>query len=199
MRFDPRLRIADDVAGQIAAFIVPDGTAFLTDAYPFPLTAETVAGQPHVRAATGEEVTTLLTTGGFPPEEEIDWPGDPAMAADRQVEWQCNSNDVPNFEDGCRLWAGEVLLSSGQGLAGPFYIHEMAAGAWAFAEALKLPESEVFEVQVVPYVCARSFAPSLLRDGEAAYRGLRRGYTMSPMRPGGAPTVLALPDVSPGA
>jgi hypothetical protein len=115
------------------------------------------------------------------------------------VEWQCNSNDVPNFEDGCRLWAGEVLLSSGQGLAGPFYVHELAAGAWAFSEALKLPESEVFEVQVVPYVCARSFAPSLLRGGEDAYRGLLRGYTISPVRSGGAPTVLTLPDVSPGA
>ena len=155
MRFDPRLRIAEDVADQIAAFVVPDGTAFMIDAFPFPSAVELVAGTAHLRAATGEEVTALLTTGGFPPEKGIDWPGDPALAAGRQVEWQCNSNDVPSFEDGCRLWAGEVLLSTGQGIAGPFYIHELAAGAWVFSEALKLSESEVFEVPVVPYVCAR--------------------------------------------
>lgn len=198
MRIDPRLAIPEDVADQIAAFGVPDGTAFLTDAYPFPLTAELLNGALYLRAATGDEVTALLTTG-FPPEEGIDWPGDPALTAGREVEWQCNANDVPSFEDGCRLWAGEVLLSSGKGVAGPLYIHELAARAWAFSEALKRPESEVFEAQVVAYVCAQSFAPSLLREGELAYRGYRRCYALSPVRPGGAPTVLTLPYGSPGA
>lgn len=191
MWIDPGLRIPKDTADQISAAAVPGSGAFLTDAYPFPLTAELVNREVRLRAATGDEVTELLTTGGFPPEPGVQWPGDPALAPGREVEWQIDEGDPPTREDSCRLWAGEVLLCSGQGLAGPFYIHEMAARAWAFSEALKQARDDIFEIQVVPYVCARSFAPELLRDGEAAYRGFRRCYARSPIQPGGAPTVLA--------
>ena len=198
MRIDPRLAIPKDVADQIAAFDVPDGTAFLTDAYPFPLTAELLNGALYLRAATGDEVTALLTTG-LPPEEGIDWPGDPALAAGREVEWQCNANDVPSFEDGCRLWAGEVLLSSGKGVAGPFYIHELAARAWAFSEALKRPESEVFEVQVVAYVGARPSRPRCYGRASWHIVAIAVARPCRRLRPGGAPTGSPLPDGSPGA
>ncbi len=165
----------------------------MTDAYPFPLTPELVNREVRLRAATGDEVTELLTTGGFPPEPGVQWPGDPALALGREVEWQIDEGDPPTREDSCRLWAGEVLLCSGQGLAGPFYIHEIAARAWAFSEALKQVRGDVFEIQVVPYACARSFAPALLREGEVANRGSRRRYVISPIKPSGIPVVLAFP------
>jgi hypothetical protein len=189
----PGLRIPKDTADQISAAAVPGSGAFLTDAYPFPLTPELVNREVRLRAATGDEVTELLTTGGFPPEPGVQWPGDPALALGREVEWQIDEGDPPTREDSCRLWAGEVLLCSGQGLAGPFYIHEIAARAWAFSEALKQVRGDVFEIQVVPYACARSFAPALLREGEVANRGSRRRYVISPIKPSGIPVVLAFP------
>ena len=196
MWIDPELRLPKDTADQISAAAVPANGAFLTDAYPFPLTAELVNRELRLRAATGDEVTELLTTGGFPPEPGAKWPGDPALALGREVEWQIDESDPPTREDSCRLWAGEVLLCSGQGLAGPFYIHEMAARAWAFSEALKQVREEVFEIQVVPYACARCFAPALLREGEVAYRGFCRRYAISPIQASGAPTVMTLPDTA---
>ncbi len=183
MWLDPGLRIPKDTADQISAAAVPGSGAFLTDAYPFPLTAELVNREVRLRAATGDEVTELLTTGGFLP-------------LGREVEWQIDESDPPTREDSCRLWAGEVLLCSGQGLAGPFYIHEIAARAWAFSEALKQARGDVFEIQIVPYACARSFASALLQEGEVAYRGFRRRYVISPVRPSSAPTVLTLPDTA---
>ena len=194
MRIDPGLRIPKDTADQISAAAVPGNGAFLTDAYPFPLTADLADREVRLRAATGDEVTELLTTGGFPPEPGVEWPEDPALALGREVEWQIDEGDSPAREASCRLWAGEVLLCSGQGLAGPFYIHELAARAWAFSETLKQARDDVFEVQVVPYACARSFAPALLREGEVAYRGFRRRYAISPIQASGAPMVLTLPD-----
>ena len=196
MRVDPRLRMSAALAEQITAMRVADGAAFLTDAYPFPLVAEMVGDELQLRAATGEEVTALLTTGDVPSDDEVRWPGDPAQAMGREIEWQLDQISEPVREAGCRLWAGEVLLSSGQGSAGPFYIHELAAAAWAFCEALKHPPESVFEIQVVPYACARSFAPALLRDGDMAFRGFRRRYAAPPIQPGGAPVVLALPRAS---
>ncbi len=159
MRIDPRLMIPEDVASRIAAFVVPNGAAFMTDIYPFALAAETQAGEPYIRAATADEVTALLTTGGFPPEKGVDWPGDPAVPTGSPVTWQRRQADEPAEEEGCRLYAGEVVLRSGRGIAGPFFIHEQAARSWALVAALELSESEVHEAQVVPYACVRRPRP----------------------------------------
>ncbi|MEO8714334.1 MAG: hypothetical protein ABI369_04915 [Acetobacteraceae bacterium] len=67
---------------------------------------------------------------------------------------------------------------------GPFYVHRMAATAWVVSTALGRPEGEVFECQLVPYACARRFAPALLRGGEAEYDRLCR-FTEAPVRPAG--------------
>ena len=196
MRVDSRLRMSAALAEQITAVAVTDGAAFLTDVYPFPLVSEMVGDELQIRAASGEKVTALLTIGEVPSDDEVRWAGDPAQAIGREIEWQLDQNSEPVREAGCRLWAGEVLLSSGQVSAGPFYIHQLAAAAWAICEALKHPPGSVFEIQVVPYACARSFAPALLRDGDMAFRGFHRRYAAPPIQPGGAPVVLALPRAS---
>jgi hypothetical protein len=63
---------------------------------------------------------------------------------------------------------------------------------WAVSTALGLPEGEVFECQVVPYLCARRFAPALLRIGEAEYNRLRR-FWEAPVRAVEEPSPVVLP------
>jgi hypothetical protein len=63
---------------------------------------------------------------------------------------------------------------------------------WTFFTVLGLPEGEVFECQLVPYRCARRFAPALLRNGEAEYERLRR-FWEAPVRAIGEPLPLTLP------
>ena len=151
--------------------------------------AEVVDRRLRLRAATGDEVTDLLTTGEKTTQDGIDWPGDPAAPTGREIEWQARQDEPPSDDAACLLWAGEVLLQSGAGLAGPFYVHQLAAKAWAISTALSRPEGEVFEAQVVPYACVRAMAPTLIREGETEYRRLRR-FPMSPIRPWGAPEVV---------
>ena len=198
MLADPRLGLSDEAVRRIAEVAVPDGCAFINEVAPFPLTAETVDGQMRLRAATGDEVTDLLTTGDGASADGINWPGDPATPTGREIEWQVRHDEPPSFEPGCLLWSGEILQRSGEGAAGPFYVHRLAARAWAFSTLFSRPEGEVFEAQVVPYACACSVAPKLIHDGEAEYRCLRR-LPMSPVRPWGTPEVVWRAEPAEGA
>jgi hypothetical protein len=65
----------------------------------------------------------------------------------------------------------------------------MAARAWAFSTALALPAGEVFDAQVVPYACAHSCAPALMRGGEKEFRRVNR-FWASPLRPLGEPRAI---------
>jgi len=190
MEFDPRLRITPGEAYDIEAAISPvfeTVTIFMSECYSFPLAAEVRGEEILVRAATGGE---LLTQGDLVDPERIDWPGDPASPTGHEIVWQEAQSDEPRVEDGCRLWAGEVILSARDGLAGPFYVHELAARAWAFSTALGLPERDVLEAQVVPYACAGSSAPALISDA-TLFRRFNRCWE-SPVRPWGQVEVLRL-------
>ena len=195
MRFDPRLMIQDDIEYDVELAATPlceSVTVFIASSYEMPLAAEVQGEDIWVRAATGNEVTTLLTTGLAEQDDGLEWPGDPAAATGFAIEWCETADSEVMSEPGCGLWCGEVLLGSGEGVAGPFYVHEQAAQAWAFSTALGMAEGDVLEAQVVPYTCARSFAPGLLRSGDAEYRRLNR-FWASPVRPWGAPRPVALP------
>lgn len=193
MHIDPRLKMSPETMHEIeTAGFGPDLPSVLfSSAYPFPLTWEVSDGELYVRAATGEEVTDALTTGPEEEGDDLDWPGDPPRAMPIDITWQ--ERPDCSLEEDCvvQLWAGEVLLRSGQGVAGPFYVHEMAATAWAVSTALGLPEGEVFECQLVPYLCVRRFAPDLLRGGEVEYDRLRR-FEEAPVRAIGQPLPLTL-------
>jgi len=194
MRFDPRLKMSPETrrAFEIAD-VGPDLPAVvISSAYPFALTFEALEGDVFVRAAIGEEVTDTLTTGPQDEDDDLDWPGDPPRRLPIDLTWQERSDRGFGEDCAVQLWSGEVLLRTGRGVAGPFYVHEMAATAWAVSTALGLPEGEVFECQVVPYLCARCFAPALLRDGEAEYDRLRR-FWEAPVRAIGEPLPLMLP------
>jgi len=194
MRFDPRLKMSPETRYELAmADFGPDlPTVLFSSAYSFPLTFEAADGDVFVRAATGEEVTDALTTDMVEEGDVLDWPGDPPRRLEMGLTWQ-ERPDGGFEEDGAvQLWSGEVVLRSGQGVSGPFYVHQQAAEAWAFSAALGLPEGEVFECQVVPYRCARRFAPALLRDGEPEYERLRR-FWKAPVRAIGEPLPLMLP------
>ena len=98
MRFDPRLCIGDRAAYDIevaTTAVLEPVTAFLTDGYPYPLTAEFIDAEIHIRAATGDEVTELLTTGGNDDEDRIDWPGDPASETGHEIVWQETASSDP--------------------------------------------------------------------------------------------------------
>jgi len=164
----------------------------ISSACPFPLTFEGGEDDVLVRAATGEEVTDALTTDLQEEGDDLDWPGDPPQRMPTMVTWQERADGDGDEDSAVRLWSGEVLLRSGQGVASPFYVHQMAAQAWAVSTALGLPEGEVFECQVVPYLCARRFAPALLRIGEAEYNRLRR-FWEAPVRAVEEPSPVVLP------
>ncbi len=107
--------------------------------------------------------------------------------------WRERPGDPREEGPTVRLWSGEVVLRTGQGLAGPFFIHRMAATAWAFSNALGQAEEDIFECQAVPYVCVRRFAAGLLLGGEKEARRLNR-FDVSPLRPWGSPIPVGLPD-----
>lgn len=195
IRFDPRLRVPDSAMYDIelaAADPLERVTVFMTDRYNFLLAAEIVGEEILIRAATGDEVSEFLTSGAVEDEENRDWPGDPAESTGHRIEWQEAANGEPAIEEACRLSSGEILFPSGRGVAGPFYVHEQAARGGAFSEALRLPGSEVFKAQVVPYACAKGFAPALLRGGDGEYRRLNR-FWAPPIRPWGQPAVIPVP------
>src|SRR5271165_4316824 len=194
VRIDPRLQMPENVAALIRDAVgsmsgMPG--PFMTSVFAEPLTVEMRDGDLWVRAATGEEVTELLTSGGYE-DDDLDWPGDPADATGHVITWQEHSGGEVCMEPGCRVWSGEVILQSGKGVTGPFYVHEAAARAWAFSSALALPRAEVFQAQVVPYAVARSAAPGLLRLGDAESRRLMR-FWESPLRSWGVPYDVPLP------
>ena len=196
MRFDPRLRIPKDVEYEIELAASPLGegvTVFIASCHDMPLAAEVQRKDIWIRAVTGDEVADLLTTGVVEPGDSLEWPGDPAAATSFAIEWCETADSEVMSEQSCGLWCGEVLLRSGDGVAGPFYAHEEAAQAWAFSTAIGMADGDVLDVQIVPYTCARSFGPGLLRGGDAEYRRLNR-FWASPVRPWGVPTPIDLPE-----
>ena len=74
-----------------------------------------------------------------------------------------------------------MLLTTGRGVAGPFYTHQLAAAAWAFSTALSIPREEVFSAQLVRWLCAKSKAGLLLENGDSELRQLNRAW-MAPVR-----------------
>jgi hypothetical protein len=130
MRFEPRLHIDAETAGLIESTTMPlleSPTVIVTDAYPFPLAAEIVGDAVHVRAATGDELTAFLTLGDAPNPDDFEWHGDPALPAGRETAWQEKQDSGLQANQACYLWSCEVILNSGTGTAGPFYVHEEAA------------------------------------------------------------------------
>jgi hypothetical protein len=194
VRFDPRLKMSPETRYQleIAEFGPDLPTVLFTSAYSIPLTFEASDGDVFVRAATGEEVTDALTTDLVEEGDDLDCPGDPPEHSEIGLTWQERPDSDIGEDDAVLLWSGEVILRSGQGISGPFYVHQLAAEAWTFFTALGLPEGEVFECQLVPYRCARRFAPALLRDGEPEYERLRR-FWEAPVRAIGEPLPVVLP------
>jgi hypothetical protein len=195
MRFEPRLHIDAETAGLIESTTMPlleSPTVIVTDAYPFPLAAEIVGEWVRVRAATGEEMTAFLTVGDLPSGDDFEWPGDPALPAEREIEWQEKQDSEGQLDRACHLWSGEVILNSGRGTSGPFYVHERAARAWAFATALAMPDRDMCQLQVVPYACIRRFAPNLISRGETEFKRLNK-FWVSPVRSGSRVGSFALP------
>ena len=194
MQFDPRLRISEDFAYDLEAtgFGPAIPSVVVSSAYPVPLTCEVVDHDLFVRAATGDEVTDTLTTGDFEPGDLIEWPGDTPARVGRDLEWRERLGDSVEVAPAVRLWSGEVILRNGQGMTGPFFVHHMAAAAWAFSTAIEQDLKTVFQCQVVPYACIRQFAPGLLECGHDEARRLNR-FDVSPLRPWGAPIPVDLP------
>lgn len=195
MRFDPKLQISASAAYEIAVSgFAPGGDPVLiSSAYPAPLACETASGgEIFVRAATGDEVAKMLRTGLTEEGDTLDWPGDPPVGLDQVLDWRERAGGPIEAGESVHLWAGEVIFTSGKGLAGPFYVDQTAAAAWAFSTALGHPLEDVFECQVVPYACVREFAPGVLRGGEAEARRLGR-FDVAPLRPWGTPLPVYLP------
>jgi hypothetical protein len=187
MRFEPRLHIDAETAGLIESTCMPlleSPTVIVTDAYPFPLAAESVGDEVRVRAATGEEMTAFLTVGGVPNPDDFEWPGDPALPAGREIEWQETLDGDVRLDPACHLWSGEVILNSGHGTSSPFFVHERAAHAWVFSATLTIPERDICQLQVVPYACVRRFAPDLINLGETEFNRLVK-FWVSPVRSAG--------------
>ena len=198
IQFEPRLHIDDETADQLEGMLLPlfeSPTVLMTDAYAFPLAAEIVDEVVRVRAATGEEMTEFLTAGDIPNDDGVEWSGDPAMPAGREIDWQETEDHEVETERACYLWSGEVILKSGRGESGPFFVHEQAARAWALATALSMPERDVLEMQVVPYACVRRFAPGLINGGEGEFNRLNR-FWISPVRSWGRVEQFALPGMA---
>jgi hypothetical protein len=117
MRFDPRLRITDDVAYEIEATgagpTLP--SVVITSSYPAPLTCELIDGDLVVRAATGDEVTDTLSTGDAELGDTPTWPGDAPDRLSRDLEWRERPGDSIEEAPAVRLWSAEVILRNGQG------------------------------------------------------------------------------------
>jgi hypothetical protein len=195
MRFEPRLNIDSETAGLIESTTLPlleSPTVIAADAYPFPLAAEIVGDEVRVRAATGEEMTAFLTVGDVPNPDEFEWPGDPAVPAGREIEWQETQYSEVQLDRACQLWSGEVVLNSGIGTSGPFYVHEPAARSWAFSTALTVPDHAICEFQVVIFACVRRFAPDVIRAGDGEFRRLNK-FWISPLRISGRVEEFSLP------
>jgi hypothetical protein len=193
--FDQRLHLDTGTAGQIEAMlslVLELPTVVLAAGYPFPLTAKIAGEDVWVRAATSEETTAFLTAGDVPNADGLDWPGDPAMPTGREIEWQETQQSEPQIERACHLWNGEVILKSGWGLSSPFYVHEEAARAWTLSTAHAMEFRDVFGLQVVPYACARRFAPELIKGGEVECNRLNR-FWISPVRSWGQIVQFPLP------
>jgi hypothetical protein len=156
-------------------------TVIVSDAYPFSLAAEIAGDGVRVRAATGEEMTAFLTVGDVPSADVFEWPGDPALPTGHEIEWQEKQDSEGQLDRACHLWSGEVILNSGSGTSGPFYMHEQAARSWAFSTALTLPEQNIWELQVVPYACVRRFTPDVIKAGDGEFKRLNKLW-ISPLR-----------------
>jgi hypothetical protein len=194
MRFDPRLRISNDVAYELEATgfgpVMP--SVVISSSYPVPLACEWADGELFVRAATGDEATDTFTTGDFEPGDTLKWPGDVPQRIGKDLTWREKASDSIAEGAAVRLWAGEVVLRTGQGLAGPFFVHELAAAAWAFSTTLQQAEEHVFECQVVLYARVRQFAPGLLLGGDKEAHRLDQ-FDVSPLRPWGLQRPLNFP------
>jgi len=183
IRIDPRLGVDDDTASRLrcdAEPLLTIVTVFLTSSYDDVLAAEITDDVEHglhvlVRAATGDEATYLLCSA----DDEED--GNDPETAGRDITWQQVQDSEDLTEPAVVLWSGEVLLTTGRGVAGPFYIHQLAAAAWAFSTALGIPREEIFSAQLVRWLCAKSKTGLLLENGDSALRQLNRAWT-APVR-----------------
>jgi len=104
MRFEPRLHIDAETAGLIDSTTLPlleSPTVIVTDAYPFPRAAEIVGDEVRVRAATGDELTAVLTVGDAPNPDDFEWPGDPGLPAGREIEWQEKQDSEVELDRAC--------------------------------------------------------------------------------------------------
>jgi hypothetical protein len=154
-------------------------TVFVTSSYDNALAAEITDDVEHglhvlVRAATGDEATYLLCLA-----DEED--GGHPETAGRDITWQQAQDSEDLTEPAVFLWSGEVLLTTGRGVSGPFHAHQLAAAAWAFSTALGIPREEVFSAQLVRWLCAKSKAGLLLENGDSEFRRLHR-FWMAPIR-----------------
>jgi hypothetical protein len=182
IRIDPRLQLHDDTAFRLrcdAEPLLTMVTVFVTSSYDNVLAAEIIDDVEHgryvlVRAATGNEATYLLCSA-----DEED--GGHPETAGRDITWQQVQDSEDLTEPAVVLWSGEVLLTTGRGVAGPSYTHRLAAAAWAFSTALGIPREEVFSAQLVRWLCAKSKARLLLENGDSELRQLNRAW-MAPVR-----------------
>jgi hypothetical protein len=198
VRIDPRLQVDEDTADRLRLDAEPLTalvTVFMTSNYDATLAADIIDDGEHglhifVRAATGDEVAWFSNDDAeIAPSPDAESPGDyaakprrretrrRAASASCEIAWSETQHSAEISEPAVVLWSGEVLLTTGQGIAGPFYVDEPAARAWAFSTALSMPSDEVFGGQVVGYLCAESKAASLLAGGDAAFARLNRFRT----------------------
>ena len=182
IRIDPRLELDDDTASRLrgdAEPLLTMVTVFVTSSYDNVLAAEITDDVEHglhvlVRAATGDEATYLLC-----PADEED--GGHPETTGRDITWQQVQDSEDLTEPAVVLWSGEVLLTTGRGVAGPFYIHQLAAAAWAFSTALGIPREEIFSAQLVRWLCAKSKTGLLLEKGDSELRPLKCAW-IAPVR-----------------
>lgn len=196
MRFDPKLQLSREAAYHIELSSFGDDPlpVLITSVYPAALTREIQNGEPFVRAATADEVTVALTTGLVEEGDNLIWPGNAPLRLAQQLNWRERPESPMRADDTVRLWSGELIFSSGRGMAGPFHVHRMAAMSWASSTALTEELRDVFECQVVPYACVRRFAPDLLRYGDSEVRRLYL-FDVAPLRPWGPPVPVSLPNL----
>jgi hypothetical protein len=193
VRIDWRLRVDEETAYRLrldADPLLAVVTVFMTTNYDALLAAEIIddaRGGRYVlvRSATGDETAYLFSSD--------DEDGDRPVSAGCDITWRQAAQSDEVTEPAVKLWSGEVLLADGRGLAGPFYMHQDAAKAWALSAALDRPSGEVFGAQLVCWQCAESQAELLLAGGAGEFRRLNRFWS-PPVRSGGVSPV-ALPDM----